>query len=348
MNIFADYHHSGLTYSLHLTLEKRLGHTLYRPIGMEWFEQGFWDIAKPYGNNLETVQQYLQLGAPAPDGSPHLNNTTGIADHVFSFPDEYHGYTQKAITLDTFKEMEIDVIIASIPDHWYTYKRLRDQYHPKAKLIAHMGNMFYEVHTALADGTIENLMASTSEFPTPDRITRLFYYQEMPVTPTFRPTSEPVISSFAHTLPAQALYNQYKGALPEYTFKAYGAGCPDGWMNSLSALYSQTQNSSFVWHVKPGGDGFGWNWHTAYMLGRPVITNYSDYKDKLGGLLFEDMQTGVNLEARGMKENVEILRNLQNSERLAEMQERCRTRFMEKVNYHTEAGRVNSFLQMLH
>ena len=40
--VFADYHHSGLYRSFELLFEKRLGGTLFKPIGWDWWNQGYW------------------------------------------------------------------------------------------------------------------------------------------------------------------------------------------------------------------------------------------------------------------------------------------------------------------
>lgn len=351
MNVFADLHHAGLYYSFHLLFEKRLGANLYRPIGKEWFSEGFWDIAKPYKDNPATIDQYLSMGSVPDDGTPPLNNTNSPHTESLRFRDEYHEYDQKAITIDMFKNMEFDYIIASIPDHWETYKRLRDKYQPKAKVLCHMGNMFNEVHRAISEGVIDNLMASTIEFPTfsSKLLNRVFYYQEQPVMP-FIPSNntELQISSFVHILPQKELFEKYKAALPEITFKAYGASSPDGWMPTLQELYKEIQKSRLVWHVKPGGDGYGWNWHSAMMLGRPVITNFSDYKDKLGGKMFVDEVTGIDLEARPFNENVELIKRLVNDPRLAKMQEHTTIKFHSLVDYDMEAKKIQGFLLNSH
>lgn len=357
MNILTDYHHSGLSYSFHLTLEKRLGHSVFRPIGMEWFERGFWDIAKPYGNNPETVKQFLSTASSytPPDNTPALNTLLQRDPRRSHYlVDElYHGYIQKALSFKQFIDTDIDVIIASVPDHWYTYKRLRDQFKPKAKLICHMGNMFDELPRALQDGTIENLMASTIALPLqamrPKReVLALNYYQEQPLVAYVPATQTAQISSYAHVLPAWKLYEQYKEQLQNgVTMKAYGAACPDGWMHTLNDLYENMRRDQFVWHVKPGGDGYGWNWHSAFMSGRPVITNFSDYKDKLGGKLFEDGVTGLDLEVHNFADNVQFIRDALYNGKAEEMGREARNRFNQYVNYNAQAKNVALFLDNL-
>lgn len=353
LNIFTDYHHSGLSYSFHLALEKRLGHSVFRPIGMEWFERGFWDIAKPYNNDLGTVKQYLSMrDGYVKEDSPPLNTIVGrnsLAPY-YTVYDHYHDYNQKAITFQQFLDMDIDVIIATIPDHWYTYKRLRDQFKPKAKLICQMGNMFNELPRAIEDGTVENLMASTSPLfyknstKAPNVV---YYYQEQPEITYTLPTKTMNISSYAHVMPKPELYEEYKRTLSQYTLKSYGAGCADGWMPTLTQLYETMRTDMYVYHVKPGGDGYGWNWHSAYMMGRPIITNFSDYKDKLGGALFVDGETGLNLEAHTVHENSELIKKWTDTDYFIEQSQKCRTHFTLLVNYENEAEKLRQFFENL-
>lgn len=351
MNIFVDYHHSGLLYSLHLALENRLGHKIFRPIGMEWFEKGYWDIAKPYGNSMETARQFLEMRDIQPiDGTPPLNTIVEQASSppYYTIYDAYHDYKHKAVTFDQFMAMDIDVIIGSIPDHWVTYKRLRDQHKPNAKVVCHMGNMFNEAPQALNDGTIDNLLASTIPFMEYRGVNKVFYYQEQPLVEYRPPMRTMKISSYAHTMPKKELYDEYKQLLPQFQFKSYGSACPDGWMHTLTDLYKTMQEDMFVYHVKPGGDGYGWNWHSAFMVGRPILTNYADYKDKLGGLLFKDGVTGLALDAHTVRENCDTLTTWTESGYFQELGQNARNAFMELVNYENEADKLKTFFENLH
>lgn len=346
MNVFCDLHHDGLYYSLHLLFEKRLGWNLFRPIGKEWFRQGYWAIARPYGDNPGTIDQYLSLNNVPSDGTPPLNSVAGIAPTHYSIRDEAHDFTQKAITLNQFKEMNIDIIIASIPDHWLLYSQLRDDYHPSAKVICHMGNMFNEVRRMVAEGVVENLMAATIPFQLNRPINTVFYHEEQPIRDFMPPMPENrnKIKSFVNVLPKQEQYFQYKKELWEKEMKAFGASCPDGMLPTLNKVYDEMQGSDWIYHVKPGGDGFGWVWHSAYMLGRPVITNFSDYKNKLGGLLFEHKVTGIDLEQGTVKENCELLSQLSDPEKHLEMCIAAHKRFCDVVSYNAEEKNIRNFL----
>lgn len=342
MNILADLHHSGLFYSLKLLFEERLGFNLYRPIGTEWFENSYWDVARPYSNNIGTVNQYLSLRDIIPtDGSPILNNVTNQTPTYYEIKETEHNYIQKAITLEQFKEMDIDLIIASIPDHWITYKKLRDQYKPKAKLICQLGNVMW--NDLVNEYGVENLLASVLPFNSNAK-NAVFYHQELP-TIKYEPPIKNIntIKSFVHLLPRPEVFNTYKDRLKDYEFKAYGASTPDGWINGLKNVYKEMQESTYGFHVKPHGDGMGHIWHSWFMVGRPVITNFSDYNDKLGGIFFEHKVTGIDLERGTVEENCKLIRTLDNEK----LSVNARNRFFEVIDYGKEQKIIEEFLNRL-
>ncbi|MEK6881264.1 MAG: hypothetical protein AABY22_16705, partial [Nanoarchaeota archaeon] len=147
MKVFTDFHHGDLYYSFQLLFEKRLGWELYRPIGTDWQSEGFWKIADPYGDNSDTIMQFLGIspGWKPKDQTPPLNDVSYKEGDVYQLFEYPHGTRHKAITLETFKEMDIDIVIASIPAHFAPFQRLIDLYKPKAKLICHFGNILWNV-----------------------------------------------------------------------------------------------------------------------------------------------------------------------------------------------------------
>lgn len=349
IKIFSDRHHDGLAYSLRL-LAKRLDADIYFPIGEEWFTKGFWKIAEPYQNNPDTIKQYLALDHRyiPKDGTPSLNIIKNQYPTYYEIEDLAHGDILKAITFEQFLEMDIDVIIASIPAHWIAYTKLRNQYKPKAKVICQMGNMFNEVYELLVSNVIRNLMASTIPFNTPSMTNTIFYHQEIPIIDYTPPKRKKRIYSFVNILPKPGLFQEYKQRLsPEFEMKAYGASCPDGWVNGIFKQYETMQQADFGYHVKPMGDGFGWVWHSWFMVGRPVITNFSDYKDKLGGLLFEHLVTGIDLDCGTIEENSRIIKKYSDPQLLEMMCQTARERFDEVVNYEQEFFKIKKFFENL-
>lgn len=299
-NIFSDAHHADLFYSFQLLFEKRLGYSLFKPIGMEWADEGWWQIHKPYNYNPDTAKQYLQIKPEyiPKDGTLSLNKvSTETIRHdlcgkkpidIFIVEDKHNNTFHKAITLEQFKEMDIDIIIASIPDHWYSFTKLRNKYKPNAKIICHAGNHFIELDNAIRNGTVKNLMASLSPFPV--SINSVFYHQEFS-TDIFKPSFDAIkkqITSFINVLPmngGSANYYALKACLPDFEFRSYGASCDDRVINTTEEIANIMRQSMFTFMVKSGADGYGFNLHESFACGTPVIINYDEYKDKLGGKL---------------------------------------------------------------
>src|SRR5690242_6385574 len=110
MKVLADYHHHDLWESLEL-LCARLGWDLYRPIGMDWYEQGYWNHERKWHGDA-IAKQYLE-----PWGSdffpPHTDPATGItAPESFGFrTDPSHGRTQRLMTLDYARDFKPDIVL---------------------------------------------------------------------------------------------------------------------------------------------------------------------------------------------------------------------------------------------
>jgi len=347
MNIFSDLHHGGLFASLHYLFEDRLGHRLYRPIGTEWFSKGYWDIAKPYGDNMATVQQFLALGTVPDDGSPGLNESRYLVDDVHYIWDGVHGYHQKAITLDKFLSMDFDVIIASIPAHVRTYRRLINANKLKAKLIYHIGNIAW--HTKIPYDEVNNLMLSVKEFPVVKGKNVVFYRQEFNEDIFYPAQEKPfnMITSFVNCLPNHEYFYSFKGLMEnEYEVKAYGIECPDGIVSGVAEIAAIMRKSKFGFHNKPYGDGFGHTIHNWFASGRPVLVNMGDYKDKLAGELMEEGKTCINIDGRSTSELAGIVRELSDLE-YADMTTNVRNKYKEVVDFNKDAGNVREFLERL-
>lgn len=342
MNIFADYHHGGLYKSLKLLFEDRLGWNLYRPIGMEWFYNGFWNIADPYPNPVDTAEQYLEINNYGFDQYKYLNGTHYVKDGVYHVWDAAEEIHHKGITFDMFKQMQIDIVISSIQAHDISYARLISEHKPGAKHIAHMGNIYQTTD-------VKNVMCSTAPYSVPEGKNVVFYHQEFPLD-IFKyeePKETKKITSLVNLHPRGDLYEQYKNALSEFEFKSFGSGCPDGTVTGSHNMASEMARSTFGWHVKPGGDGFGHVIHNWFACGRPIITNGSDYYDKLAGILLEDEVTCIDLEQGTFDQNLEKIRKWSEPENHIKMCQNVRERFSQLVNFDEEEKEIRKFLDKL-
>lgn len=292
-----------------MLFEGRLGGSLYRPIGLEWFERGYWHIYL----HPATVQQYLTLsqGFIPKNGTPALNKIGSVEDGVYYCRDIPSGGYNKAITFEKFCEMPIDIIIASLPQHIQPFKHLIKCHKPNAKLIYQIGNAW-----SVEAGLAPNIMASAIIRGIPPHINFVQYHQEFS-TDIFcykPPVNTKNIYSFINCLNTDRLFRQdwelflkLEQLMPEWNFKSFGGQCRDGYAKGERGVAEKMHESRFIFHVKKFGDGFGHILHDSAFCGRPPIIRYDDYKDKLGDVLLDDTVTCIlidDLSANEIKDKI--------------------------------------------
>lgn len=343
MNVFTDLHHGDLYFSLHLLFERRLGWNLYRPIGLDWFHQGFWKVAEPYGNAMDTVNQYLEINNHGWDQYKNLNGTHYVDDEIYHALDPGHHYYQKAITFEKFKSMKFDLIVPTIQSHDVPYERLRTLYQPQAQVVAQMGNLNQRTHLPYAIHT-------TPYHPRPGQQTVMYHQEIDPDLYHYEPPNpnSKCIFSMVNCLPYAQIYNQYKAALPEVDMRAYGASCPNGSLSGSAGVSAAMREANMGWHCKPG-DGFG---HTAmgwFASGRPVVTRMSDVVSYGADAprLFEPDVTCINIEAGTLQDNVRKIRQWLEPENNLRLAETACQRFKEVVNYDEEARQLQLFFERI-
>lgn len=348
MRVLVDFHHSSLLRSLVLLFENRLGMDLYRPIGMEWFTNGYWAI-----NNLEdTAKQFLDLEqAMPPDGTPPLNQAIA-GNHTegqYMVLDPGGVSAHKACTFNYFINNRFDYVIASIPAHVEIFKELIAKYQPHAKLIVQMGNNWQ-----IQNYAGYNVLASIAPQPAPN-VNAHYYHQEFDLK-IFRKTpalATKKIYSYLNIIQNSGIgwqdYQQLQRLLDTkgFDFKAYGGQCPDGNKTGPVELAKSMKEAQFIFHVKPGGDGFGHIIHNAYAVGRPVITRPSHYKGQLAEQLLVP-GTFIDLDRYGPGEIKNIITRLTfDPIGLRQMGERAAERFREVVDYKQEAHEITDWLLSL-
>lgn len=343
MKILADLHHADLYFSLKLLFEDRLGWELYRPIGLDWFHEGFWKIAEPYGNALDTVNQYLNISNTGWDQYKNLNGQHYIEDGVYYSFDPGHDYYHRAITLEKFKEMKFDVVMSTIPAHDNSFKSLVEKYQPHAKHISQMGNVNQTTGMKNVLYTVPFTPASWQN--------ACFYHQELDLKLyTHQPIDHSTknIYSMVNCLPYSDIYNKYKNALPGISFKAFGGSCPDGALSGAKGVSEKMREANIGWHLKPL-DGFG---HTAmgwFASGRPIITKMSDVVryGPDGFKLFEPGVTCIDIEAGTFEQNIAKINELLQPEASEKMGAATRKRFFDIINYDKEEQDIRKFIERL-
>jgi hypothetical protein len=361
MNVFADFHHAGLLQSLILLFEKRMHGCVYRPIGLEWADEGFWHVY----DHPATRQQYLGINGATPDGTPPLNDVVvqseaynGIKTNgVFLCRDISSEETNKAITLDAFKRIPIDFVVASIPQHIEPYWRLIKLYKPQAKLLYQIGNAWnISDQEALC---LDGVMASALIEWNGNKIGRngkplpmVEYHQEfdLEVFDYSRPRKSYDITSMVNCFDTAHVFNYdwltfqaVEKLMPHWSFKVYGGGCRDGAKSGNEAVAQAIKNSRFIWHTKQGGDGYGHIIHNAFAMGRPPIVKMSQYKNKL----MIDGMTCIDIDGLNPQEIVNKILFYNTDERYFEMSRNARIMFDELVNFDIEAKTIKHFLEVL-
>ena len=343
MKVFVDLHHGDLYYSLHRLFVERLGFELYRPIGLEWFTEGFWKVAEPYNNAQDTINQFLDINERGYAAYSNLNGEHYFEEDIYHVYDPGHDYHQKAITLEKFKSMQFDIIIPSISQHDGPYTQLQQAYQPQAKVVAHLGNGGQRT-------SIQNVITSTPFAPNANQRT-VYVHQEIdPNIYKYTPPNPNTknIFSMVNCLPHANIYNQYKQLIPEANFKAYGASTPDGALDGSKGVGAEMVNANIGWQLKPKG-GLG---HTAmgwFFSGRPVVVQHSE-NVRTGGdaaLLFQPGINCIDIEANTVEENCNLIRKVLEPEENALWGERAYNRIKEIINYDEEEQNVRKFLEEL-
>lgn len=350
--ILVDFHHGALLRSLNLLFEDRLGMQVYRPLGMEWFHQGYWKL-----NDLEdTAKQFLDTdqGYRPKDGTAPLNIMLRakhpVEQDVYYCEDPGSVSCHKACTFDYFKSHQFDYVLCSIPDHIQPFQDLIRKYQPGARLIFQVGNNWN-----VPEGLEVNNVLASAKITAPDGVNLVTYHQEFDLD-IFKsspvPDSKKVhsfVNIIQHSGDGWEMYQQLKSILePQqgFEFKAFGGQCPDGNMTGPVELADKMREAEFIYHVKPGGDGFGHIIHGAYAVGRPVIINPAHY----AGQLAEDLLvSGTYIDARqsiGDLKNV-LTRLSYAPEVVVEMGAKAAARFREVVDYEKETTEIKKWITNL-
>ena len=318
--ILADKHHEALTKSLKILFKKRLGHKLFFPFGREWFDEGYWLIARPYNDFPGTINQYLV----APNGD-------------------------RGISFDDFIKGDFDVVIASYIEHARAYYKMINKYNLKAKLIVQMGNE-WEVDWNITN----NLLSSTKKFDVPSKKNVVFYHQEFDTNlfkfDIYVDGITAHARSFVHCMTDEGLHKQdwkdfqeLEKQLPELKFESYGISCREGTVQKQIDVASKMKDSKFGVHFKEGGDGYGHTIFNWFAVGRPVIYKGSQYKGKLAGELLVDGKTGFDFEKGNIVQRIQRLTD----KRYHKMCMNTYKKFVEKVNFEQEAEDIKQFLKDL-
>lgn len=327
-----------------MLFEDRLAGELYRPIGLEWANEGFWAVY----DHPATQQQYLTLaqGYQPEDGTPPLNQIIEEPHGgIYFCQDIDSGYYNKAITLPAFKELKFDIVIASLPQHIAPFQKLIDLYQPEAKLIFQVGNQWDGIHAS-------NIMASAKLSNMPDDINWVEYHQEFDLN-VFKPAKDTHANSIKSLMNCPDVFPDYnmllelEQQLPSWDIKIHGGQGRDGSLNGADEVADAIRHSQFVWHVKAGGDGYGHVLFNTAACGVPTIVKKSYYAGKLGEKLLIDGVTCIDIDGLSVSEIAEHLKYYSETKRYAEMKQAVIDNFQEQVDFNKDEANIRRFIEGL-
>lgn len=321
MNVLADRHHSGLFHSLQL-LARRLGWTLYTPIGHEWWDQDYWAFGRGTYNDDRLAQQFL-MGVPGPDG-------------LGAPPDgEFPDWPIPTVTLEEARAMPWAYVIATVPDNEAGFARFAAE--TGARFVVQVGNTGQYV-----DWRLDPLVLSSSEMPIHGR--GVVYHQEMDPIAYHPPREIRTAASFVNCMPYMGrcwdlLREAYALGLP---VKVYGIDGEHGIVKPNTALVALMASVGWGWHDKAQGDGFGHVLHTWAAVGRPLVGHASHYAGKMGSRFWRDGETCIDLDWHSVAEAVALIAEMEPAKHAA-MCRAIRAEF-DAIDYDAEAALIRELL----
>ena len=257
-------------------------------------------------------------------------------------------HNQKAITLEQFKRLDIDIVMATIPEHFESFAKLVQDYKPNAKLVFQFGNDW----KIMGYPNCKNALASVAPQPVPPGCNAVFYHQEFD-TNIYNyqlPVESRKITSFLHCFNVYwdtPLFFEMERLIPEWEFKAYGAASRDGVINGDQDISDIMHQSRFIWHVKHTGDGFGYIVHQAFATGRPPIVKRKYYDTQMAQQLMEDEVTCICIDGLSAQEIVNKVLHFSEPELYNKMSEAAYRKFKEVVDYDKEEIEIRKWLDNL-
>lgn len=320
-NLLADRHQGGLFRSLQY-LADRMGWTLYTPTGLGWWEENVWNFGRDTYPDDRLARQFLTLSGPDTE-----------------FPDVPINY----VTLEQAKEMPWAFVMATVQDNQYGFWRFAKDH--GATYLLQVGNTGQQI-----EWTFDPLVLSSSEMPIEGK--GIVYHQEIdPVFAYHEPFKRtPIVRSFVHNLnrtPCFPLWQEFAGLVP-FSFRfGHAPEDPDPTYvenaKPIGKIADYMAASTWGWHDKIHGDGFGHVIHGWAAVGRPLIGHASHYAGKMAEPFWRDMETCIDLDRHSVAEAAEIVNGIGWDEYVG-MCRAIRATFDELVDYDKEAEQIRAFI----
>lgn len=286
VNVLVDQHHADLLYSLQLLFEDNLGWDLYVPKGHEWWDEGYWQFGRGFGDD-RLARQFL-----ATEGQPAEHRL--VAPGRWLIFDEHHPERPLyGVSLETARGMNWDAVLATVQDNQQGLARFAHE--TDALYLYHVGNARQEIDRSLAPLIIDGPQLFDWQ--------RTFRYRE--------PERSDRIVSFVNLLPL--IPEMWEGFahlqlhLPTYEFRSFGHECPDGFRKPVAAVAEEMAAAGWAYHDKVTGDGFGHVLADWAAVGRPLIGHARYYAGQWGEPLWIDGETCIDLDRHSIEEAASII-----------------------------------------
>jgi hypothetical protein len=162
------------------------------------------------------------------------------------------------------------------------------------------------------------------------------------------PDGAKFISSFVNCMPSIRCYplvQQAMTLLPDWTFHIHGIDGPDEVMKPISLVAAEMAKSSFGWHDKEHGDGYGHVLHYWASIGRPLIGHASHYAGKNGSVYWVDGVTCIDLDRHSVADCARLVQEIVNDPpRHQAMCEAIRAVFDANTDWAGDAEKVKGLL----
>jgi hypothetical protein len=340
MRVLCDYHHNCLWESMEL-LAERLGWTLLRPIGMDWFSEGYWNHERKWHGDA-VARQYLEPW-----------ESDQYVDGRWFRSGPFHDRIETLITLEQARDDPPDLVLSSLAHNHEGFARLATEV--GATFALQIGNVRFSAADMAEDrwdlaafGLISGIMPVEPSKPC------VTYHQEFRGFESSPPPRLGLrISSFVQCYPQDAgAYAYWQAAAsqsPEHDWRVYGSygeAPTDQWaagnMSTCMDVAAGMHFSDVAWHAKRWSDGFGHVIHNWFSVGRPVLGFRRYYENQLAGRLWIEGQTAWDIESNDI---AALLRRFRDDEEFhLRACERAAARFREIVDYDEEEQDIRALL----
>jgi hypothetical protein len=311
---------------MYALFEKRLGYTVYSPIGgIEWG----------------------QLGITQPGTTAEYHGEAFVEDGILHIPMKYDHYDRRLITFEQFQDMDFYIILVGNGRSEVSFLNLTKKYKPKSIFIRQIANL------AEKPKVCKNILLATKT-PMPAGTNFLIHHPEHSPVFSYVPfKGKRTIKSFSNYLRTNqvdsAIWDRARSQLKEFEFRMHGAR-GDHRTVPHQNLHQAMKDSMFIWHTKAAG-GCGFTCREALASGRPMIVK-KQYCQAHKTLAQDYLVDGVNCidispGVRTLDEAVKLIRRWAEPDMYEKKCQAVLRCFKKHINFEREAEQIKAWLQTL-